>query len=174
MQCYLFCGRSLGYFPPVRKALLMFSSLWKLLQGTVGDYLSYNPIIKKKNNSDVYSLQNWIQNNTFVIFVNGIPLDVRIALGQMYFSSWLANSKKSGVWRFWFCFNRRCAFTVLRNQYVPVGFLVLFFCMAWDARLTGYPDARIVMGLKTENVFFLGLTFSIKEDKLDSQLFNLS
>lgn len=33
---------------------------------------------------------------------------------------------------------------------------------------------RIVMGLKTENVFFLGLTFSIKEDKLDSQLFNLS
>lgn len=28
---------------------------------------------------------------------------------------------------------------------------------------------RILMGLKTENVFFLGLTFGIKEDKLDFQ-----
>lgn len=128
MQCYLFCSRSFGYFPSVRKALLVFSSSWKLLQGTVGDYLSYNLIRGKK--IEMYTLQNWIQINTFVIFVNGIPLDVRIALGQKYLNSWLVNSKRSGVWRFCFCFNRRCTFTVLRNQYVPVGFLVLFFCMA--------------------------------------------
>lgn len=53
-------------------------------------------------------------------------------------------------------------------------------CIEKSVSLSGFPVLvflhgmsrhadRILMGLKTENVFFLGLTFGIKEDKLDSQ-----
>lgn len=46
----------------------------------------------------------------------------------------------------------------------PSGFPVLVFLHGMNCHAD-----RILMGLKTENVFFLGLTFGIKEDKLDSE-----
>lgn len=46
----------------------------------------------------------------------------------------------------------------------------------WEDTVLSVPQCESVlfsiiqkMGFKTENIFFLGLTFGIKEDKLDSQ-----